>query len=881
MAVAVAGRAEAASPRVQDLLARMTLAEKIDVIRGVEEPDATNQGEAGYLKGALRLGVPSLRLADGPPGLLTRTPSIAEVATMGLAATFDTALASDNGVVIADEARRVGVDVVLQPFINIDRDILFSRAYNTFGEDPVLTGAMGAAEIKGVQSRGVMAEAKHFVAYDSEGLNIVVDDQTLHEVYVAPFKDAVDAGVSSIMCSYNKVNGDWACGNPATLKAILRGELGFTGFVTSDWGAVHSNRQLAGGMDLEMPGVLGVDNPLAGVLPSYFDIAPAPQVLPAPRFDMMTKIFVGGMPEEPPVGKPDWERAFPVNTQFANLSEGLKDGAATQARIDEAAGRVLEQMDRFGKLPGSPRPAVSPIQRRAALEAIELRTALEAAVLLKNNDHALPLSADDLTSLAMIGPGARQLIAVGKAGERSLGLLSEQTSPYDALRASAPGGEITLSAADDMDGKPIAANHLSHGGAPGLARTTDDRPAGADAKIDFTVGGAKPLLAGTRHRWGGKIKIDQAGDYWLALQLLGARGSLFVDNQRVSGSESYKGALHGDAVQPNQDSLLPTTDGLDNVRVALPLTAGEHDIAVEVEGDGSNAPEQVRLAWSTPEDRAAVRAKAVEAARHARKAVVFAWSRGAPRFSLPGDQDQLIADVAAANPNTVVVLNISQPIAMPWLDQVKGVLVTWWTGDKGGEATADLLTGRVSPGGRLPFTWGKRLADYPASDPAHPERSAEGVGGVTTYSEGVDVGYRWFERKVIEPLYPFGYGLSYTRFDYSGLSIHPSADHGLDVAFTVRNVGSVAGDDSPQVYLSAPAGGAPGAAFPLKALAGFSRLSLKPGRAQTVSIHLPPRRFEYWSSADHAWRRADGARTLWVGPSSKDLPLSADLKATP
>lgn len=177
---------EQPSANVAALLAEMTLPEKIAVIRGVEEPDATNQGQAGYLPGVPRLGIKPLRLADGPPGLLTRYPSIAEVATMGLAATFDTDLAHDNGVLIGDEARRLGIDVVLEPFINLDRDITFVRAYNTFGEDPVLTGSIGAAQIRGTQSRGVMAQAKHFVAYDSDGLNIQVGDQALHELMSPP-----------------------------------------------------------------------------------------------------------------------------------------------------------------------------------------------------------------------------------------------------------------------------------------------------------------------------------------------------------------------------------------------------------------------------------------------------------------------------------------------------------------------------------------------------------------------------------------------------------------------------------------------------------------------------------------------------------------------
>src|SRR5277367_6354150 len=189
--------------RIDRLLQQLTLEEKMDLIRGAVEDPSVYQGQAGYIAGVPRLHIPSLRFADGPPGVLTRVPAQAETATMGVAATFSTKDAEANGVVIGREARSLGIDVVLQPFINIDRDITFARAYNTFGEDPMLTGAMGAAEIRGAQSQGVMAQAKHFVAYDSDSYDIIVDQQTLHEVYAAPFAEAVRAGVSSVMCSYN------------------------------------------------------------------------------------------------------------------------------------------------------------------------------------------------------------------------------------------------------------------------------------------------------------------------------------------------------------------------------------------------------------------------------------------------------------------------------------------------------------------------------------------------------------------------------------------------------------------------------------------------------------------------------------------------------
>src|SRR5215472_2062692 len=272
---AEAGRAQTVAvvtgdPRVDKLLSQMTLQEKLTLIHGTHEDAAVYQGQAGYLAGIQRLGIPGLRFADGPPGVLTRHRSQGETATMGVAATFSRKAAEENGLVIGREARALGIDVCLQPFVNIDRDLEFDRAYNTFGEDPFLTGEIAAAEIRGIQSQHVMAQVKHFVAYDTDADNVWVDNQALHEVYLAPFQAAIDADVSSIMCSYNRVNGIYACGNEYTLTKILRDEIGFKGFVTSDWGATHGVKFINAGLDMEMP---GEPVPGSGGI-SYFDAQP-------------------------------------------------------------------------------------------------------------------------------------------------------------------------------------------------------------------------------------------------------------------------------------------------------------------------------------------------------------------------------------------------------------------------------------------------------------------------------------------------------------------------------------------------------------------------------------------------------------------------------
>lgn len=857
--------------RVDKLLSEMTLSEKISLIHGALEPAATYQSEAGFWAGLPRLGIPPVRMADGPPGILTRVPSSAPTCTMGLAATFSLLDAQKNGELIARQARARGIGVVLQPFINIDRDLAFERAYNTFGEDPLLTGAIGAAMIRGVQSQGILAQAKHYVAYDGENRDIVVERQALHEIYIAPFAAASDAGVSSIMCSYNRVNGEYACGNKG-LDKILRQEIGFKGFVTSDWGAIHAPHYLTAGTDLEMPGNL------FGI-PGYYGET-KPSAVPFPNDEKLTdfKGFWDGRIPEEPTAPPRIKKADPGSPfPDTNMRDALKDGTVSEATITRAAGRILVQLDRFGYLDGKQTGALGADATAEDAAAIQ-KTAEDAAVLLKNDAHALPLTRDALNSVVLIGPDAGQTVAMGKSMEKAVGLPERQIGTVDVLRKLFPElkSHIGYAVANDMTGTPIPATYLAHDGQPGLKRTglSESRTA-IDAQLDFTKANGKALPANTQATWTGTLQIPAHGNYRLQLQTLGCMGALWLDGKEiVSNGKMW---MHGDVTQAGQDDLLPTTDGLDNLRIALDLTAGPHTLSVAIAPDGSGNPAQIRLNWITPEQMKANYAAAIDAARHAKTAVVFAWSRIHPTFGLPGDQDQLIADIAAVNPNTIVVLNVSQPVAMPWLDRVKAVLQMWWPGDEGGCATANVLLGKKNPAGRLPFTWGRQLQDYPATDPRYPERSGKGVDGKTTFSEGIYVGYRWFDKQKIEPLFPFGYGLSYTQFAYSGIAVNRAQDGGVDVSFTITNTGSLQGEETPQVYLGAPKDRPAGIQFSDRALIAFDRIQLEPGASRTVTLHAPLRSLQYWSENSAHWALARGARQVSVGSSSRDLKLSASI----
>jgi beta-glucosidase len=646
--------------------------------------------------------------------------------------------------------------------------------------------------------------------------------------------------------------------------------MGFKGFVTSDWGAVHGVNFINNGLDMEMPGT-GIG------IPAFFSLAPPPPPPPPSAYKDMMAMFGGHIPEEPPPA-PQAPGDFGKKLSPERMPEALKNGTVTAATITQAAGRVLYEMDKFGYLNGMQKHAVTPQDVDANAKIIE-KTGEDSAVLLKNEDAVLPLKSGELGDVVLIGPTAGQVDSIGISGERSEGLPWREVGPLAAMRKVSGNSHIQYAVADNMTGTTIPASAFSHNGKPGLVRTSGGAEQ-VNAQLNFTERDGTSLPPNSTMTWKGMLTPPHAGNYWIYLQALGTNAMISIDGKPLARTGAFQGGVHGDILQANQDNVVPTTDGLDNVRRAVELTAGPHAIEVKITPDTSHAPVQVRLNWYTPEQRKADFADAIAAAKRAKVAVVFAWTRLTPVFGLPGDQDKLIEDVAAANPNTIVVLNTSQPVALPWVNKVKGVLEMWWPGDEGGWSTANVLLGKVSPAGRLPVTWGAKLTDYPATDPQHPERSWKGVDGKTTYSEGVNIGYRWFEKEHIQPLFPFGYGLSYTTFAYSGLKTEKAADGGLNVSVTIRNTGKVGSDEVPQVYLGAPSEIPAGVQFPVSALAAFDRVYIPAGATRTVTMHVPLRQLQYWSTKEQKWAMAEGERTLSVGPSSATLPLHEEIHSS-
>ncbi|MFQ6044960.1 MAG: glycoside hydrolase family 3 C-terminal domain-containing protein [Gemmatimonadales bacterium] len=810
---------------IATLLRALTLDEKLSLLYGAQDP--ADRGQAGYVPGVPRLGIPPLRLSDGPAGIRTSMPATALPAPVALAASFDPSRARRFGQLMGREGRARHQDVLLAPMVNIVRVPEAGRNFETLGEDPLLAARMVAEEVRGIQDERLIATVKHYVANNYEqdrmSTSAEVDARTLNEIYLPGFEAAVEAGTGAVMCSYNKVNGVYACDNKGLLTDILRNRFGFDGWVMTDWFASHSVTSIEAGLDQEMPG-LGM------------------------TFPGMRAPFASGA-----------------------LKDAVVSGDIPMSAVDRAVERVLRQMDRMGLLDGSagPRPRIDEEAGREVARDV----AIAGAVLLKNEGAALPIRAADLPSVVVIGPTARVPLVGGGGSSRVTPL--RKVSLVDALQRRMVGdARVRHVAGIDLDGVPVPTSVLAPPegtGGNGLLRTAPDGNTQLDAVLDFV--GESALEPGTEWSWNGTITAPVTGEYELKLQARGGAATLILDGDRLLSTARFFGNA----------SLIPTADGLENATATVRLEADvPRSITISTGGPRlpflapGREPLQIRLAWVTPGRRAAFRREAVDAARAARAAVVIGYDEGTEgrdrlSLALPGTQDDLIDAVAGANRRTVVLLQTGSAVLMPWLERAAAVLQLWYPGQEGGEAAAALLVGEANPGGKLPVTFPRDEKDAPT---APPERYP-GIEGRTSYDEGIFVGYSWYDSQGVEPLFPFGHGLSYTTFAYDRLRVEPAGD-GLDVTFTVRNTGVVRGDEVPQVYLGPP----PDAAVPMapRQLVGFERITLEPGEEREVAVHVGARQLSYWSAESEVWVPAPGTRTVYVGPSSRDMRLQMPIE---
>lgn len=807
----------------ETLLQQMTLDEKLALMHGMRDPEpAVGLGTAGYLPGVPRLGIPPLRLTDGPAGIrtLVRTATALPAPVM-LAASFDPELARRYGETIGIEGVARNQQVLLSPMVNMVRVPHAGRNFETFGEDPLLASALVTAEIDGIQSKGMMATVKHFAANNQEKdrltIDAEVDERTLRELYFPAFEAAVNAGVASVMCAYNQVNGAFGCENDYLINTVLRKDWGFKGFVMTDWWARHTLKALDNGLNLEMPGYTH--------------------------------------PE------------YPVDVSFdAPLREAVQSGRIAESKVDDAVRPLLQQMQRFGMLQASP---AKPINENVVdNHAAALATAIGGAVLLKNANATLPLSSEDLADTVMFG--ATALWTLHGGGGSSRVLPSAHDTTLDMLKQLS-GQSVAWHPGYDLDGIAIPTEALllpDKSGKHGLRHTNFAGKLSNVAALDFASDNNK--LSGTgMWYWDTELVAPETGRYDLMLQTDGPTASLYHGESRL---------IFNDGGQLSSATLIPTRSGLRNASTSVELQAGEHYPLRVVIWTGDNNPIRLRLAWLTPSQQQKNIDDAVQAAASARHAVIFAHVEGTEggdrtTLTLPGYQDALIDAIEQkTNASVTVVLNTGAPVTMPWADNTEAILQMWYPGQAGGEATARLLLGLDNPSGKLPVTFPRNEADTPVHDAVR----YPGLDGRQEYSEGLFMGYRWYDKQNITPRFAFGHGLSYTSFEYSDLALSRNGDD-VNVSFTVRNSGERAGAEVAQVYLEQ--GNTGGIDVEVRKLVGFDKVMLQPGASARIALKVPARSFMYWNAGSDAWQPVPGSKAFSVGSSSRDLRLHGTVGA--
>jgi beta-glucosidase len=814
--------------KIQSLIAQMTLEEKVALLAGAD---------LWHTVPIERLGIPVMKVTDGPNGARGAEGNSAPTsacfpAGVALAATWNPALVEKIGQALAQEVAAKGAHMLLAPTVNIHRTPLAGRNFECYSEDPYLASRMAVAYINGLQSQGVGACIKHFVCNDQEfernSISSEVSERALHELYLVPFQTAMrEAKPWAVMSSYNKLNGTYCSENSSLLLDILKKEWGFDGLLMSDWNGTYSSNAAAGGMDLEMPG--------------------------------------------------------PARWMGKSVIEDVHSGKLTEEFIDDKVRRVLRTLYRVGVFES---PNLKPEQSidRPEHRALIRQAGSEAIVLLKNNG-ILPVEMSKVQSIAVIGALAAKPTLFG-GGSASV-TPHYSVSPLAAIRQCAQAHpqlkveytlgtpidrrtpSLDMSCVQSPDGLPgrLAIEYFAtsdFSGSP-LAYQIADR-----SQIEWSdnfLKSANPQQFSARLT--GKFIAPETGRYTFSLFGNGS-SRLLLDGRVIV--DRWSDRQVGDSDPWSSGESLGAID----------LQQGQEiQLTIEHTWQGSNPWRFTHIGCLPPQPADPI-STAESLARSCDVAIVFAgltseWeSEGFDRadMDLPAEQNELIARVAAANPNTIVVLSCGAPLNMPWLDRVAGVFHAWYLGQETGNAMADVIFGEVNPSGKLPTTFPKRLQDNPAFI------NYPGENGRVHYGEGLFVGYRYYDKKEIEPLFPFGYGLSYTTFVYRNLTLNANqfgTGDEIKITLEVENSGKRAGAEIVQCYVRDIESRL---VRPEKELKAFVRVFLQPGEGKQVSLTLNRDSLAYYDDKTKAWVADPGDFEILIGSSSRDIRLRAQFNWT-
>ena len=803
---------------INKLLQDLTLREKISLMSGFN---------SWYTNKIDRLGIPSIKMSDGPNGVRGDSNSGKSSAcfpcAISIGSTWDMDLINQLGVALGEEAKVKDVDVLLGPTINIHRHPLGGRHFESFSEDPFLTGKIATEYVQGVQSQDVAACLKHFIGNDTEYerhlVSSNIDEKTLREIYLLPFEMGIkDGNAQVVMSAYNKLNNIYCSSHKELLIDILKDEWGFDGYVVSDWGAALETEENAnGGLDLEMPG--------------------------------------------------------PGHAWGEKLYAAVTEGKVEEELINDKVRRILN-IASFSKR--FENPEIKPEESHNTEEHRRLlkKAAAGGMVLLKNND-LLPLKSN-IKNLAIIGPNAKeaQIIGGGSASlkphyqahplEAFQNKLGEQTNisyakgchthkylprVNEKFMDNEEGFLVEYFEGSDFDKNLIMQEHL------------------IGNKFWVFEGFAKDVIAKLERpdisvRFSCAYTPDISGQHEFEIFGIG-KARFFIDGKELI--DNWTETTPGEAF---------FSFSSDSKKAKIDLIEGEtYQIEIRYKFEG-NFP-AIYIGCQAP-DRVNLFDEALSLASESDQVILIVgtnsdWeTEGNDRsdFNLPVNQNHLIEEVLKVNPNTLVVLNTGSPVKMPWVDKAEAIIQTWFAGQEFGNALVDIVTGAINPSGRLPTSFPKNIEDTPAFS-SYPGKDLQ-----MNYDEKLLVGYRWYDKKNIQTLFPFGHGLSYTKFDYTDLEINIQAENTVSCKFSIQNTGQVAGAETAQCYVGFKTDDD---AEPMKTLQGFSKIMLDPNDKSKVEISLNPRNFSSWNIEKKSWEVRSGSYEIFIGSSAENILLQATI----